>query len=62
MYRLIILPFISQYLTNAEHLISSYYVEIHIYDPPIISSVQGLNLERRTFNNILYEIDSSDIP
>jgi hypothetical protein len=28
---------------------------------PIISSVLGLNLERKILNNILYEVDNSDI-
>jgi hypothetical protein len=29
---------------------------------PVISSIYGLNLERRILNKVLYEVDSSDIP
>jgi hypothetical protein len=35
---------------------------IHNDDPPIISSIYGLNLERRILDNILYEVDSGEIP
>jgi hypothetical protein len=37
-----------------------YYVGTHIDDPQ--SSTYGLSLEKRIFDNILYEADSSDIP
>jgi hypothetical protein len=38
------------------------YVETHTEEPPIISSIYGLNLERRILNKIVYEVDSRDIP
>jgi hypothetical protein len=29
---------------------------------PLVSSIYGLNLEKRLLDTILYEVDSSDIP
>jgi hypothetical protein len=39
-----------------------YYAEIHSGDPQIISSAYGVSLVGRTFDKILYEIDSNDMP
>jgi hypothetical protein len=56
-YCCIELPFLLQYLKIAVNLIHiCCYIETHI------SPMYGLNLERRIFKNILYEVESSDIP
>jgi hypothetical protein len=40
----------------------AYYIKTNIDDPPVITSVYGLNLERRILDEIWLKVDNSDIP
>jgi hypothetical protein len=63
MYCLILLPFFLKYLTNAKmcSVVNLLRQNPH-WCSPIISSIYGLNLERRGVDKNLYEAGSSDIP
>jgi hypothetical protein len=63
MYCLIVLPFLLQYLTDAENLIGTSSVTSRLTMMiPSNFLYARLNIVRRIFDTILYEVDSNDIP
>jgi hypothetical protein len=63
MYCLIYSHFLSSiwWMQKIWSIVDLLHWNLHCWSP-IISSIYGLYLERRIFNKILYEVDSSDIP
>jgi hypothetical protein len=60
MYRLIVLPFLLQYLNNAENLICSWSVTSKPTSM-ILNNLLYYEFEMKIFDKMLYDVDSSNI-